>query len=125
MLVYAPHLPTNAEHRKHLMAWKGPFFVSKEIASDVFEVLGMGPEIPTAYHRSKLKRYQRPDSQQSRLFPSPAPLKFVDGQVEYEVEEVLDHREVRSKRQSTCFNGRILRKPRGNGNPTLEDVWTY
>ena len=99
VLVYAPYLPTNAEHRKHLMAWKGPFFVSKEIASDVFEVLGMGPGIPTAYYRSKLKRYHRPDSQQSRLFPSPAPLKFVDGQVEYEVEEVLDHREVRGKRQ--------------------------
>ena len=99
VLVYAPYLPTNAEHRKHLMAWKGPFFVSKEIAQDVFEVLGMGPGIPTAYHRSKLKRYQRFDSQQTRLSPSPSPLKFVDGQVEYEVEEILDHREVRGKRQ--------------------------
>ena len=99
MLVYAPYLPTNAEHRKHLMAWKGPFFVSKEIASDVFEVLGMGPRVPTAYHRSKLKWYQRSDPQQSCLFLSSTPLKFVDGQVEYEVEEVLDHREVRGKRQ--------------------------
>ena len=62
VLVHAPYLPTNAEHRKHLMAWKGPFFVSKEIATDVYEVLGMGPGIPTAYHRSKLKRYHRPRS---------------------------------------------------------------
>ena len=61
VLVYAPYLPTNAEYRKHLMAWKGPFFVSKEIASDVFEVLGMGSRVPTTYHCSKLKRYQRPD----------------------------------------------------------------
>ena len=37
--------------------------------------------------------------QQSCLFPSPALLKFVDGQVEYEVEEVLDYWEVRGKRQ--------------------------
>ena len=99
VLVHAPYLPTNAEHRKHLMAWKGPFFVSKEIATDVYEVLGMGPGIPTAYHRSKLKRYHRPEAQHPRLSPSPAPLKFVDGQVEYEVEEILDHREVRGKRQ--------------------------
>ena len=99
VLVYAPYLPTNTEHRKHFMAWKGPFFVSKEIAADVFEVAGMEAGVPTAYHRSKLKRYQRPDPQQSRLFPSPAPLKFVDGKVEYEIEEIVDHREVRGKRQ--------------------------
>ena len=99
MLVHAPYLPTNAEHRKHLMAWKGPFFVSKEIATDVYEVLDMGPGIPIAYHRSKLKRYHCSEAQHSRLSPSPAPLKFVDGQVEYEVEEILDHREIRGKRQ--------------------------
>ena len=99
VLVYAPYLPTNTEHRKHFMAWKGPFFVSKEIAADVFEVVGMEAGVPTAYHRSKLKRYERPDPQQTRLSPGPAPLKFVDGKIEYEVEEVLDHREVRGKRQ--------------------------
>ena len=99
VLVHAPYLSTNAEHRKHLMAWKGPFFVSKEIATDVHEVLRMGLGIPTAYHGSKLKRYYHPEAQHPRLSPSPAPLKFVDGQVEYEVEEILDHREVRRKRQ--------------------------
>ena len=26
VLVYAPYLPTNTEHRKHFVAWKGPFF---------------------------------------------------------------------------------------------------
>ena len=99
MLVYAPYLPTNMEHRKHFMAWKGPFFVSKEIAADVFEVVGMEAGVPTAYYRSKLKCYERPDPQQTRLSPGPVPLKFVDGKIEYEVEEVLDHREVRGKRQ--------------------------
>ena len=99
VLVYAPYLPTNAEYRKHLMAWKGPFVVSKEIAADVFEVLGMEAGIPTAYHRTKLKRYQRPDPDQERLSPPPAQLKFVDGKVEYEVEEVVNHREIRGKRQ--------------------------
>ena len=99
VLVYAPYLPINTEHRKHFMAWKGPFFVSKEIAADVFEVVGIEAGVPTAYHRSKLKRYERPDPQQTRLSPGPALLKFVDGKIEYEVEEVLDHCEVRGKRQ--------------------------
>ena len=55
--------------------------------------------MPTAYHRSKLRRYFRPDPEQTRLSPAPAPLIFEEGKVEYEVEEVLDHREVRGKRQ--------------------------
>ena len=99
VLVYAPYLPTNTDHRKHFIAWKGPFFVSKEIAADVFEVAEMEAGVPTAYYRSKLKRYERPDPQQTRLSPAPAPLKFVDRKVEYEVEEVLDYHKVRGKWQ--------------------------
>ena len=81
------------------MAWKGPFRILKEIAEDVFEIQGMEAGVPTAYHRSKLKRYYRPDPEEPRLSPSPAPLVFEEGKVEYEVEEVLDHREVRGKKQ--------------------------
>ena len=99
VLVHAPYLPINVDHRKHLMAWKGPFVVSKEIAPDVYEILGMEAAVPTAYHRSKLKRYLRMDSDVDRISPPPAPLKFVDGKVEYEVEEIVDHREVRGRRQ--------------------------
>ena len=55
VLVYASYLPMNTEYRKHFMAWKGPFFVSKEIAADVFEVAGMEAGVPTAYHRFKAK----------------------------------------------------------------------
>ena len=73
--------------------------MSKEIAANVFEVVGIKARVPTAYHHSKLKRYERPDPQQTRLSPGPALLKFVNGKIEYEVEEVLDHREVRGKRQ--------------------------
>ena len=99
VLVHAPYLPVNTEHRKHLMAWKGPFVISKEIAPDVVEITGMGAGVSSAYHRSKLKRYQRLDTDPQRLSPSPSPLKFVDGKVEYEIGEILDHREVRGKRQ--------------------------
>ena len=99
VLVHAPYLSTHTDYRKHFMAWKGPFRVSKEIAEDVFEIQGMEAGVPTAYHRSKLRRYFRPDPEQTRLSPAPAPLVFEEGRVEYEVEEVLDHREVRGKRQ--------------------------
>ena len=99
VLVHAPYLSTHMDHPKHFMAWKGPFFVSKEIAEDVFEITGMEAGIPTAYHRSKLKRYYRHDPEQVRIIPTPAPLRFIDSKVEYEIEEVLDHREVRGRRQ--------------------------
>ena len=99
VLVHAPYLSTHTDHPKHFMAWKGPFFVSKEIAEDVFEITGMEAGIPTAYHRSKLKKYHRHDPEQARITPTPAPLRFIDGKVEYEIEEVLDHREVRGRRQ--------------------------
>ena len=97
--MHAPYLPTHADYRKHLMAWKGPFSIAKEIAEDVFEVIGMEAGVPTAYHRSKLKRYHRADPDQPRLAPPPAPLKIVDGKVEYEIGEILNHRELRGKRQ--------------------------
>ena len=99
VLVHAPYLSTHTDHPKHFMAWKGPFFVSKEIAEDVFEIAGMEAGIPMAYHRSKLKRYHRHDPEQPRMTPAPAPLQFIDRKVEYEIEEVLDHREVRGRRQ--------------------------
>ena len=73
--------------------------MSKEIAANVFEVAEMEAGVPTAYHCSKLKRYERPNPQQTRLSPASALLKFIDRKVEYEVEEVLDYREVRGKRQ--------------------------
>ena len=81
------------------MSWKGPFVVTKEISADVFEITGMEAGIPSVYHRTKLKRYRRPPFPQTRLSPAPAPLEFIDDKVEYEVEEVLDHRDVRGKRQ--------------------------
>ena len=99
VLVHAPYLSTHSDYRKHFMSWKGPFVVTKEIAADVFEITGMEAGIPSVYHHTKLKRYRRPPFPQTRLSPAPAPLEFIDDKVEYEVEEVLDHRDVRGKRQ--------------------------
>ena len=73
--------------------------MTKEIAEDVFEVIGMEAGVPTAYHRSKLKRYLRHDPGQARISPAPAPLQFVGDKVEYEIEDFLDHREIRGRRQ--------------------------
>ena len=71
----------------------------KEITPDAYELTGLAKGTPTVYHRTKLKRYLRHAQGPQRLSPPPSPLKFVDGQVEYEVERVLDHREVRGRRQ--------------------------
>ena len=99
VLIHAPYLPVNTEYRKHFMSWKGPFVVVKEIVPDTYELTGTAKGVPTMYHRSKLRRYLRHEVEGERLAPAPAPLKFVDGKVEYEVDRVLDHREVRGKRQ--------------------------
>ena len=99
MLVYAPYLPVHMDFRKHSMAWKGPYVVVKEITPDAYELTGLAKGTPTVYHRTKLKRYLCYAQGPQQLSPPPSPLKFVDGQVEYEVERVLDHREVRWRRQ--------------------------
>ena len=99
VLVHAPYLPVHMDYRKHSMAWKGPFVVVKEIAPDAYELAGLAKGTPTVYHRTKLKQYLRTVQERPRLSPAPTPLKFVDGMVEYEVERVLDHREVRGRRQ--------------------------
>ena len=99
MLIHAPYLPTHVDYRKHFMAWKGPFVIVKEIAPDTFELTGTEAGVPTVYHRSKLRRYLRQPNEELRLSQPPAPLKFIDGKVEYEVGEVLGHREARGKRQ--------------------------
>ena len=99
VLVHAPYLPVNTEYRKHFMAWKGPYVVVKEIAPDAYELAGTVKGVPTVYHRSKLRRYNRHDPDQPRLSPAPTPLKFVGDMVEYEVSDVLDHRDARGRRQ--------------------------
>ena len=101
VLVHAPYL-LDSIRTIASTSWpgRGPFRVSKEIAEDVFEIQGMEAGVPTAYHRSKLKRYFRPDPDKRGSLRRLRPLKFVKKEeVEYEVEEVLDHREVRGKRQ--------------------------
>ena len=77
----------------------GPYVVVKEITPNAYELTGLAKGTPTMYHRTKLKCYLRYAQGPQRLSPPPSPLKFVDGQVEYEVERVLDHREVRGRRQ--------------------------
>ena len=73
--------------------------VAKEIAPDMFELMGMEAGTPSVYHCTKLRLYVRSNDSQDRISLAPVPLKFVDGKVEYEVSEILDHREVRGKRQ--------------------------
>ena len=34
VLLYAPYLPLIADHRKHVVIWKGPFVVLREVTAD-------------------------------------------------------------------------------------------
>ena len=73
--------------------------MAKEITPDMFELIGIEAGTPSVYHRTKLRSYIRSSDSQDRISLAPALLKFVDSKVEYEVSEILDHWEVRGKRQ--------------------------
>ena len=122
VLVYAPYLPTNTEHRKHFIAWKGPFFVSKEIAADVFEVVGIEAGVPTAYHRSKLKRYERLTLSRHAYPLVPLHSSSWTGKSSMRSRRCLTI--VKSEgRDSTSFNGKAPLNPHGSGRLTSIDAW--
>ena len=93
----------------------------KEIVPDTYELTGTAKGVPTMYHRSKLRRYLRHEVEGERLAPAPAPLKFMDGKVEYEVDRVLDHRRSEARGSTSC-NGRGPPTLPGNGRRICLDV---
>ena len=99
VLLYAPYLPTFAEHRKHVVIWKGPFIILREITEGAYELTGIEKTLPTVYHRSKLRKYHRTSRPNERVNVPPQPLEFIDGYVIFEVDAILNHRILRGKRQ--------------------------
>ena len=81
---------------KLLPEWIGPFDVSERIGSVAYRL--MLPEnmrIHNVFHVSLLEQYRT----DGRCQPPPATL-FLDGDVQYEVDEILDHRlQGRSKKR--------------------------
>ena len=99
VLLYAPYLPLQAEHRKHVVTWKGPFIILREITAGAYELTGIEKTLPTVYHQSKLRKYNRTTRPDERINMPPQPLEFIDGYVIFEVDAILDHRTLRGKRQ--------------------------
>ena len=99
VLLYAPYLPINAEHRKHIVVWKGPFVIVREITSDTYELTGLEKTLPTVYHKSKLRKYHRTQRPDNRIHAPPQPLEFADGYVIFEVDAILNHRILHGRRQ--------------------------
>jgi hypothetical protein len=77
--------------------WIGPFTIT-QIVSDLAYRLQL-PEhikIHDVFHISLLKPYHASDRHET-----PPPPEFIDDQLEYEVETILDHREIKKGRKKT------------------------
>jgi len=93
VLLSSEHIPLHAVGtRKLLMKWMGPFTVVKVINEVAYQIqLPMGWRIHDVFHVSLLKPYYS-----NGKHPPPPPALLVDGEEEFEVEEILSH-EPRSK----------------------------
>ena len=88
--------------RKLMPKFCGPFAISECINNVTFR-LDLPPPllsrgIHNAFHARLLRPYT-PDSSFSRSPPAPPPVRFPDGHIEYEVEQILRHRRFRGKPQ--------------------------
>ena len=83
--MFALHLPSKLKRR-----WVGPFTIAKVVSPVTFQLnLPPGWQIHPTFYGNNLKAYiQHPKFEQEVEPPSP---KFVDGNLEYEVEAILRH----------------------------------
>lgn len=87
--------PKQGVSRKLLPKWTGPFRVSRLIGNAAVELeLPPAWRIHNVFHVSLTKPYRADGSAQP-----PAAIEWADGEPVYEVERLLDHREVREGRK--------------------------
>lgn len=78
---------------KLLPRWVGPFQIAKPVGTQAYElVLPARWKIHDVFHVSRLERYRRDGTVQP-----PPPAEMLEGEDEYEVEMILDHRFVGSR----------------------------
>lgn len=78
---------------KLLPRWVGPFQVVKRVGTQAYELdLPARWRIHDVFHVSNLERYRRDGSMQP-----PPPAEVLEGEDEYEVEALVDHRRVNSR----------------------------
>jgi hypothetical protein len=76
---------------KLLPRWVGPFQISKVVGGQSYElILPARWKIHDVFHVSKLERYRRDGNVQP-----PPPAEMLEGEDEYEVDKILDHRKSR------------------------------
>jgi hypothetical protein len=81
---------------KLLPRFIGPFKVEKKIGENAYRLNFPAPmKIHNVFHVSKLRRYHH----DGRVQPPPIPVN-IDGELQYEVEKVLGHREVKRGKKS-------------------------
>ena len=79
---------------KLMPKWIGPYKITKQVSETSYELeLAPNMRIHDVFHTSQLKHYRSDGSVQP-----PPPQLTVDGQVEFEVQRILSHREIRRGR---------------------------
>ena len=87
VLLSSKNLHFKKGNPKLLPRYVGPFKVHKEVSKDAHElVLPANWKIHDIFHVSQLDRYHRDGSCQP-----PPPAEMLEGELEYEVDSVLDH----------------------------------
>jgi hypothetical protein len=91
---------------KLLPKWLGPFKVAKRVNAVAYKLeLPASLKIHPVFHVSLLKQYER----SGRVQPPPVP-ELVDGELEYEVETILAHRDVQVRRKRNRARTPVLQR---------------
>jgi hypothetical protein len=101
---------------KLLPRWVGPFQIAKSVGGNSYElILPARWRTHDVFHVSRLERYRRDGTVQP-----PPPAEVLEGEDEYEVEKILDHRKSRRSHVSSWFGGWVtpLNMTRGNQRRT-------
>ena len=83
---YCPHLPAKIKAR-----WVGPFTITQKVSPVAYRVdLPPGWRLHPIFHIDKLKKYIR--SEEFLREVHPPPLVVIEDHLEYEVEDLIQHR---------------------------------
>jgi hypothetical protein len=107
------NLPVNVPSKKLAPRRYGPFTIKDKISPVAYRLdLPQHMKIHDVFHVDLLSPYQQTDDY-GEAFPQPPP-DLIEGQEEYEVEEIISDRTIRKKRQYLV---------KWNGYPSSENSW--
>jgi hypothetical protein len=92
-------LPRNLS-RKLAKLYDGPFKVKARVSTNAYELeLPASVQLHPVFNVSQLRPYHDPSAKFPGRVIDPQPPVVVDGEEEYEVEEILSHRDARRRRE--------------------------